>query len=414
MVDNKKEILSSLQSILHSIEFRDSATYTTLLAYLVNATLEENIPKEITIAIEVFEKDSTFNSNKDSTVRHHIHTLRKKLERYYKNEGIGNKIKFVIPKGHYEVKFLKKKSIAGFNSLFYKINKNAWIYISAILFLINIFLFIVIKEKNSDFKNLSQRNFKFWNLYFQNNYPTDIVIGNDFLLDEYRPDLKRYRQIRDWQINSETDLNKFLLQFPKAKIWQSEIKGLPYGILNNIFDLFSVIKHYQTELSFNMSSNTSLDELKNRNLIYLGEFQNLRKLNKILFSLPIRFQYEPREELFLLSENGDTTKTFVRIEAPYQQKNKYNIDYSVLASIPGPSNENFLFIAGFGYSGRLERTGMLKDINKFREVAEELNLSIDEFPQYFLMIFEVESIERTGFKNTIRYFKPYNKEYFNY
>ena len=43
----------------------------------------------------------------------------------------------------------------------------------------------------------------------------------------------------------------------------------------------------------------------------------------------------------------------------------------------------------------------------------ELNLSNDDFPQYFILVFEVESIARTGFKNTIKYFKAYDKSDFN-
>ena len=128
--------------------------------------------------------------------------------------------------------------------------------------------------------------------------------------------------------------------------------------------------------------------------------------------MPIRFQYEPDEKLYLLDEKGDTLETFLRIEAPYQQENKFNVDYSVLVSMPGPAKENFIFIAGFGYSGRLERTRMLKDSAAFNNIARELGFSAEEFPQYFLMIFEVESIERTGFKNTLKYFKSYNKDYF--
>ena len=116
--------------------------------------------------------------------------------------------------------------------------------------------------------------------------------------------------------------------------------------------------------------------LKNHNLIYIGEFQNLRVLNKILFKLPIRFQYAPDEKLFLLSEKGDTAQTYLRIEAPYQQKDKFNVDYSVLARMPGPANENFLFIAGFGYSGRLERTRMLKDAGEAFDAARRAGVEM--------------------------------------
>jgi len=408
-----KEILAFLNAILNSNEFGDSSTYKNLLTYLVKASLQNKIPKEITVAIEVFEKDPDFNSNKDSTVRHHVHTLRKKLDKYYQNEGVSDKIRFIIPKGHYEVKFIKKKPVAGLSLLSAKFMKNPWIYIALLSLIMNIVV-LLSKQSTSVNNNASTyvKDFLFWSDFFSNHYPTTIIIGNDFLLDQFRPDLERYRQIRDWQINSEADLNKFLLQFPQEQTWQSEIKGIPPGMITNLFDLFHVIKNYNTSLSFGMSANTNLETLKNHNLIYIGEFRNLRVLNKILLKLPIRFQYQPDEKLFVLTAKGDTTLTFLRIEAPYQQEDKFNVDYSVLARMPGPANENFLFIAGFGYSGRLERTRMLKDVDTFNKMITQEKLTMQNLPQYFIMIFEVESIERTGFKNTLKYYKAFDKSFF--
>src|SRR4030042_2802502 len=104
-----KEITDIVHSILESKEFRDSPVYKNLLSYLVESTLSNNVPKEITIAIDVFGKDANFNANKDSTVRYHIHILRKKLDEYYRNEGREDKIRLVIPKGHYEIEFVAFK-----------------------------------------------------------------------------------------------------------------------------------------------------------------------------------------------------------------------------------------------------------------------------------------------------------------
>ena len=88
---------------------KDSPIYSNLLSYLAQSTLSKKIPKEITIAIDIFGKDSGFNSNKDSTVRHHILILRNKLDNYYRNEGKEDKFRLVIPKGHYEIQIIPSK-----------------------------------------------------------------------------------------------------------------------------------------------------------------------------------------------------------------------------------------------------------------------------------------------------------------
>lgn len=38
-----------------------------------------------------------------------------------------------------------------------------------------------------------ESNDEIWDSFFENNYPILIILGDDFLLDEYHPVLKRYR-----------------------------------------------------------------------------------------------------------------------------------------------------------------------------------------------------------------------------
>ena len=198
-----------------------------------------------------------------------------------------------------------------------------------------------------------------WQSFFENGYPVSIIIGDNFLLDEYNPEYKRYRQIHDWEILSETDLNNFLIKYPKANLWKSEITGIPFGCTNNLLDILPIVYQFQDDVSLLMSSSLSLEEIRNHNVIYIGELMNLRNLNQIIYKTPIRYQYHPDERLFIIDEHSDTLHTFLRIEAPYEQVDKFNVDYSLLIKTPGFSDENFLFIVGFGYGGRIERTKML-------------------------------------------------------
>ncbi|MBN1998359.1 hypothetical protein JW935_12450 [candidate division KSB1 bacterium] len=319
-MNKDEEIKTLVQRILNSKDFKDSPVYKNLLLYLYEATVSNQIPKEITIAIDVFGKDSHFNSYKDSTVRYHVYILRKKLENYYKNEGKGDNKRLFIPKGHYEINFIKVKKFKP---------------VQLIAFL------------------------RRWEILVN-----IVLLGDDFLLDEYNSQFQRYRQIRDWEIDSESDLYDFLIQYPNANLRKSEITGIPFGGINNLLDVLPIVYQFQREIFVKMSSTLTLEEIRNHNIIYIGEFKNLRILNQILHKTPIRYQYRPDERLFILDGKGDTLNTFQRIEAPYEQSDKYNIDYSLLIKIPGFIDENFMFIVGFGYGGRIERTKMLADCSK--------------------------------------------------
>jgi hypothetical protein len=412
----KQEKEIAIKKILHSKDFKDSSIYQNLLTYLVKCTLSNNIPKEITIAMDVFGKDTSFNSNKDSTVRYHVHILRNKLENYYKDEGKEDKIKLVIPKGHYEITFISP------NTKYFQKFKQLISYllrweIGVILFLLLLVIYLIYIQINSNYSfrvpNIVDSKDKIWSSFFSNNLPISIILGDDFLLDEYCSELKRYRQIRDWDIDSENDLNEFLIKYPKENLWKSEITGIPFGGAKNLVDILPIVYQFQQNLSLHMSSLLSLEEIRNRNIIYIGEFKNLRILNKIIFKTPIRYQYQPDERLFILNEKGDTLNTFLRIEAPYEQKDKYNVDYSLLIKIPGFSKENFLFIVGFGYGGRLERTKMLSNSDRRAELVKEIEKINKKIPEYFIALYEVKSIERTGFTNELKYFKEISRDFFN-
>ena len=77
---NSQDKKKYIDKILKSDEFVGSKTYQNYLTYLVDASLDNKELKETSIALDFFEKDSSFNPAEDTTVRSHTYNLRKKLE----------------------------------------------------------------------------------------------------------------------------------------------------------------------------------------------------------------------------------------------------------------------------------------------------------------------------------------------
>ena len=83
-----------------------SRTYGRLLAYLVRCSADGRRPKEIEIAVDVFDKGSDFNPNQDSLVRVYVHNLRQKLDKYYAKHPDTDGMRLAIPKGEYRLAFV--------------------------------------------------------------------------------------------------------------------------------------------------------------------------------------------------------------------------------------------------------------------------------------------------------------------
>ena len=100
--------------------------YKKLLEYLVKSAIEGVVPKEVTIAYEVYGLDIDESSTHESNIRVYIYNLRKKLDSYYVREGKEDKIRFIIPKGRYKVEFVEKKENEA-------VKTQRWLKISALI-----------------------------------------------------------------------------------------------------------------------------------------------------------------------------------------------------------------------------------------------------------------------------------------
>jgi Tol biopolymer transport system component len=97
------DVRDELEKILASPAFAKSPRMSRFLKFVVEETIEgrrERI-KEYAIALEVFDKDDTYDPQADSTVRTEASKLRSRLARYYETDGQNDPVTISIPKGGY-------------------------------------------------------------------------------------------------------------------------------------------------------------------------------------------------------------------------------------------------------------------------------------------------------------------------
>ncbi len=107
----RHEIDEQLSRILGSPVFLPSLVLQSFLRFIVVKTMncEETSLTEHLIAVEVFSRDSNFDSSADTVVRTHAYRLRQKLKEYYTGPGQADSIVIDMPKGHYRPHFSRRE-----------------------------------------------------------------------------------------------------------------------------------------------------------------------------------------------------------------------------------------------------------------------------------------------------------------
>ncbi len=94
---------AELQAVLRSPVFARSPALSHLLSYLCEKTFagETDQIKEYSVALDVFDRQDSFDQDTDSIVRVQANRLRKRLSEYYARDGAAHAIHITIPVGQY-------------------------------------------------------------------------------------------------------------------------------------------------------------------------------------------------------------------------------------------------------------------------------------------------------------------------
>jgi len=346
-IKKKRELL---KQILESEIFKDKEVYKKLLTYLVEASLKDQTPKEVTIAQDVFNKGIDFDGSIDTTVRVYAHNLRDKLDQYYQSEGKNHEIKLQIPKGHYRVEF-----VSGEDLQVKKNNNKTSVYI--LYSLIGLLIIYIVLDKTllhnyQKYDEWIDTNSRIWSNFFNNNYPNSVLIGDFLVFHEYDNQLNRARRIQDYQINTMDELVEFRQTYNGREIDSWELGELPHNSIFNIVDIHSVFVSYKQRFKIDFSSEIDINFIKNRNIIYIGEFKNLRSLSDLLTNIPIKYQTLPWWQGELSYQSNDSL-FFLRTSHDWEVS-RYVVDIGLVAKLPGPNRENYLILCGFGYDSQIK------------------------------------------------------------
>lgn len=402
----KDQKLEQLDRILNSSIFQDKELYQNLLRYLVDASFKDITPKEVTVAQEVFNKGSDFNTSEDASVRVHMHNLRNKLEQYYQNEGASDTLKLYIPKGHYKVEFRKKEA----KSRVQRDRKNAIIVALSVFIMLLLGYVVVDKlvlQKQHQFTGITTTNNYLWSHFFQNDYPSNIVIGDFLIFHEYNEELDRNRRIMDYEINTSEALEEYIQNHPDVYPTAWNLGELPHNAIFNILELQPVFHVFFQKVKLAFTTEIDIDFIKNRNLVYIGEFKNLRALLDLVKALPVQFETLPWWHGRLTFQQNDS---LITLETSRDwEKSRYVTDLGILAVVPGQNNENYMIVAGFGYNAQIKIVEIISRKKSLQDLEQHIQTINGQWPDYFVAVFKVNGFDRASTTAELRYFSPIDK-----
>ncbi|MGC6432393.1 MAG: hypothetical protein ACON5F_15215 [Jejuia sp.] len=381
---NQDVYLELTEQIISSKSFGRSDTYANMLRYLVKCSIEDNIPKETTIANDIFGKEN-FDPAESTLIRVYAYNLRKKLQKYYENEGVNDKIILQIPKGNYEVLFVNKSKEK--STLFPP--SRIWGIAIILTFLLVPFLF--------DFNKLNEAaSLALWEDILEGERTSMLVLGDLFIYSEEDSIKERQVTIRDPFINSKAEFESLKLNDDNKT---SSLEPLSYAFLIRnsatwVKDLSKVFYQADTDFIIRTMSRFNPKELSDNDLVVVGMLKTLGVF-KDYFS---KEGYQINGDILthINEKSGE-----ISIYSPKGDADQYHTDYAIILKVNGPNNNSIYLFAGIWDTGASQSLKTFTDYKLALDIQNQLKETFGEIPDSYKILLEVSGIDRMELNSKI-------------
>jgi hypothetical protein len=394
----QSQIRLILSDILESPEFKESQRYRELLQFLVEESIAGRSPKETTIGVQIFGKDSSFNSKEDATVRVYINNLRKKLEHYYLTGGKSAPYKLVIPVGHYKVDLVPALETALQKPVGNRYLPWGLLFVGLVgMFLLGYFSSTVFQPGPQPQGPPNS----VWNEFVQpNGRPTLLVIGDYFFLREINPISSYYRTV---PINNADDLKERIARDPAfgRRYKPNEFTFLRPSATWGLLQILPILQRSPNGVSLKLASEVTPADFKSNNIVFIGTLKTLYSFSKFLHIFGMQRTATPYESIQLLNDKGDSLQSF---GVGQQLSTDYVRDYSIIAKGAGPEGSTILMLLGFTENGAIAAPRAATDSSLLRAISQKFPNQVFSNPFYFTLVIATEGISDAVFKSDILYF----------
>lgn len=400
-----KELLALCQRIMESGVLGRSKNYSALLEYLVQCSLSGKSPKEIEIAVDVFNRGDNFDVAADSSVRVYIHQLRKKLDAYYQSNEKDTVFRIVIPKGQYTILAQQRTPISpvqlsrGEQRSNLRVN-NGLLLAVIILLAVNL-LYMGITGRGSTIE-ISQATSEHpvWNSVLQDDQPILIVMGDYYIFGELNANGNVARMVREFNVNSSSDLEEMqFTDFDRAENYLDlDLSYMPEGSAFALARIVPILQEGGKTVNISMMSDLTTADIRENHIVYIGYISGLEKLTDMTFSgsgLSLGRSYD---ELVNVQ-----TQEYYTSDAGLPEEGQPFRDYGMFSTFPVSTDTQVVLISGMRDAGLMHTAQALSDSEALNDLVVAIDNDTDEAVASFEVLFEVLGIDRMNFDANLVY-----------
>jgi hypothetical protein len=371
-----------VERIIESKSFGRSLTYANLLRYLASCTRDDKVPKEATIAAEIFGKED-YDPSQSTLIRVYVYKLREKLAAYYENEGKAETSVLTIPKGGYALA-LSERDLVKPSRRTAKLPR-PWVPVLLVALGVAVYWLLRLLPGEPSQPSLPL----LWSDLRDSRFPATLVLGDLFIFNEYDPAIGSTRTIRQSGINSQREFEVFReQQKPPHLDWAPATYGLLIqGSAHWIKNLTEMFGSLGKDYSIRTMSRFNPKEIQDQNLLVVGMLKTLGLFQN--YFQGSRLAYDAEVDGIRVSEEGEAN-----VYTPFGDPNGYHTDYAILAKLPGPNGNAVYVFGGIWDTGATESLKLFTDSKLAVSLEKEMDEKLGRVPKYYKVLIEVSGLDR--------------------
>lgn len=392
------EVDRHLALVLESKPFLSSRRCSEFLRYVVEHALaqDEGGLKERVIAIEVFGRKAAGNGSEDSVVRVCAREVRKRLERYYGEQGADHAIRIDLPVGSYAPTFNRGQEPAGATAgsparRSWKQRRLAACIVAGILLAIACITVVASRyHRHSRFDD-------FWSPITGHPRPVLVCVGPTVAYGLSQRLTEQYLRKHPSAVESGREVLGFPsgTGIPADDLVAFTDDRFTIGTMDAAIRLAQFLEKHSKTAQFRLGSAITQDEAREQPIVLLGAFSNPWTLE---WTRNLRYY-------FLREMSGNGVRVSIRDRKapgnvwsiPYLEREKTSMDFALVSRVIDPNPA--ITIAGLTHYGTQAAAAcvtneafMNQALSAIPEAAKKSNLQI---------VLEVQVINRTPARTTV-------------